>query len=625
MCGFVALYNIDGAPIDRDVLARMTDAQRHRGPDDQAFADFSVAGGKGAFGFNRLSIRDLSPKGRQPMTTTDGRVMAVYNGELYNADEQREHLVRRGHTFRGTSDTEVLLEMYRAYGIEETLARSNGMFALCLVDLAKERILLVRDRLGIKPLYFWQTPRTIAAASEVKSFLYHPDFSARLDEGHLAEHLAFRSCAGDRHLLRGVKQVEPGEWIDITRGELRRKRWWRPPVHTTWTRGFDAAVDAVDDAIDRAVGLQLVSDVPVGCQFSGGLDSSVVSAYANKRTKRGNYQSFSIIVDDPRFDETRWIDEAGKHLGVPGHRYQFGEREFAERLDRASWHLDQPLDHMNSIGIMRLAEGSREHVTVLLSGEGADEAFGGYSRFLRVLYRPALAVLAPLGARFSAFDRSRGKDSRDWFIRASSPILPAQLGALLGRDAYDDALDVRRAMFPNEGSFLSRCRAYELETFLVGLLKRQDKMTMASSLENRVPLLDHELVELVSSMPASYCVTRRPSRHPLERNTKRLLKTVAVRHFPKPFVYRKKEGFGMPIGTYLRSPSMQPLVEDLIASTSRRGLFDAGVMRSWWTSGQDEALWIAVAFELWARRFLDGVRSSRVDAAERSSASYHAS
>ncbi len=632
MCGFVALYNLSGAPIDRRVLAGMTDVQRHRGPDDQGFAAFSFARQEleldmramaprpfeGGLGFNRLSIRDLSPAGHQPMATPDGKTVIVYNGELYNADDEREALVRRGHVFRGSSDTEVLLAMYREYGLEEALARANGMFAFCLVDLPGRRIFLARDRLGIKPLYYWLGSRVFAAASEAKSFLVHPDFVARLDESNLAEHLAFRSCAGDRHLLRDVRQVEPGQWLELSAGgELRKTRWWRPPSVPTrvWRGRFERAVDEVEAALDRSVRMQLVSDVPVGCQFSGGVDSSLVSAFANRHASRGRYQTFSILVDDPRFNEERWIDVAGRHLGVSGHRFVFGAREFAAHLESAAWHLDEPLDHMNSLGIKLLAEGSKPHVTVLLSGEGADETFCGYPRFLRALLRPALAPLARLpaiGRRLAAFDRSRGADARDWFIRASSPILPRDLAALLGRDCYEEAMEVRRAMFPREGTFTARCRAYELETFLVGLLKRQDKMTMAHSLENRVPLLDHELVELVSSMPPSYCVSRRPAIRPLEHNTKRVLKAVAERHFPRSFVFRRKEGFGMPIGQYLASDALRPLLADVIGSATRRGLFDGRTIRRWSEQLDEplvaEAMWIVVAFELWARQFLDGAR-----------------
>lgn len=635
MCGFVALYDSSGAPIELGVLRAMTDAQRHRGPDDQGFAGFSLGTGtiepdvvarpgafEGGFGFNRLSIRDLSAHGHQPMVARGGRAVMVFNGEIYNADEQRDELVAKGHSFVGTSDTEVILALYREHGLDGMLERLNGMFAICLADLDARRFVIARDRLGIKPLYYWRSGSLIAVASEAKSFLAHPRFSARLDEESFSEYLAFRSCAKDRHLLSDVRQAEPGEVIDAAGADLRRRRYWRPPTARTWTRSYGEAVDAVEAQLEKSVKLQLVSDVPVGCQFSGGLDSSMVSAFANRHTKRrGHYQSFSILVDDPRFDEERWIDIAGRHLGVDGHKFRFGEREFASRLDRATWHLDQPLDHMNSIGIDLLAEGSRPHVTVLLSGEGADEVFGGYARFLRILYRPFLQPVAPafariprVGDKLATFGVSRGRGDRDWFIRASSPILPELVAQLTGqRHHYDRAMDLRRAMFPTEGDLLARCRAYELETFLVGLLNRQDKMTMRHSLENRVPLLDHDLVELVSGMPDDFSVTRRPSLHPLERNTKRILKRVAERHFDKSFVYRPKEGFGMPIARYFRSDAMRPIVERAIASARKRGVIDARVLERWWKEDLArpfiaEALWIGIAFELWAAQVLDGDR-----------------
>jgi len=633
MCGFVALFHFNARhTVDVETLRKMTAEQRHRGPDDVGFATFSLraqthapwAAGQadraheGGFGFNRLSIRDLSPAGHQPMASADGRLLMVFNGEIYNADDERPALVKRGHTFRGSSDSEVLIEMFREYGVDETLRRINGMFSIVLADLDRQRLVIVRDRLGIKPLYTWRTGSHLAVASEAKSFFQHPDFVAKLDRDNLAEHLVFRSCAASRHLLAGVQQVEPGEVLEIDpNGEVtRRSRYWRPGTTTTWTRSYAEAVDAVDAAVDRGVRTQLVSDVPVGCQFSAGVDSSLVSAYANHHQTKGQYQTFSIVVDDRRYDETPWIAEGERRLAVQGHRFRLSGKEFAERLESATWHLDQPLDHMNSIGIMLLAERSREHVTVLLSGEGADETFCGYSRFHRVLLRPVLGPIAPLlahvprvGTKLAGFDASRGATDRDWFIRSSSPVMPEHVTALTGdANAYEAAMDVRRAMFPTEGDLIARCRAYELETFLVGLLKRQDKMTMAHSMENRVPLLDHDIVDLVSGMPASYCVDLRPRRR--ERNTKRLLKKVACRHFPKSYVYRRKQGFGLPIAEYFQSTAMQPLLDDLMTSAARRGLFDARALRRWREQLHDpfivEAFWVAIAFELWARQVLDG-------------------
>lgn len=632
MCGFVALYNVDGRPVDRGVLVRMTERQRHRGPDDEGYASFALrpdsdiahfskeqrgpkTNHEGAFGFNRLSIRDLSPSGHQPMSTRDGRVLMVFNGEIYNADGFRSELARRGFELQGTSDSEVLLYLYRAYGIQETLRRVNGMFALCIADLDRGRLVLARDHLGVKPLYYWANGSVFAAASEAKSLLAHPEFTARLDESNLAEHLAFRSCAGDRHLLAGVKQVEPGEWLELGEGRTRRSHYWKPKTSGEWRGSFDDAVEAVEAAVDASVRRQLVSDVPVGCQFSAGVDSSLVSALANRHQTKGRYKTFSIVVDSPRYDESRWIEQGERLLSVEGHRFRFGSEEFSTRLERATWHLDEPLDHMNSIGIMLLAERSRAHVTVLLSGEGADETFGGYSRFHRVLFRPALAPLAPLlariphvGRKLAGFDSTRGADDRDWFIRASSPIGPAHVKSLTGRDGYESAVEVRRQMFPAEGDLIARCRAYELRTFLVGLLKRQDKMTMAHGIENRVPLLDHELVDLVCGMPSAFCVDRRPRRP--EHATKRVLKAVAARHFPDAYVYRRKEGFGMPIRSYLASPAVRPLVDDVLVSAKKRGLFNAGTMRSWYEHLDEplhtEAFWIALTFELWARQFLDG-------------------
>lgn len=646
MCGLVGVLNPVGRAVDLDVLCRMADIQRHRGPDDQGFCTFPLRAGAcvtpvdrrtqtdalahAAFGFNRLSIVDLSENGHQPMATPAGDIVMVFNGEIYNAEDHRQFLRSRGHDFRGRSDTEVLLLLYAELGIEGMLEHARGMFAIAIADLRVGKLFLVRDRLGIKPLYVTQAGESWVFSSEVKSFLEHPDFVSTLQESSLPEYVAFRYCAGDRSLLRGVRQVEPGQWVEISEAGLRAHTYWTPPLPEEPAGfSFSHAIDLVSHGIERAVKRQLVSDAPLGCQLSGGLDSSLVSAFANRGAGTGQggkgVEGFSIVVDDPAFTEELWIDAAAKSIGMPANKCHLDEEAFASRVARASWHLEQPLNHMNSVGILLLAERSKPSVSVLLSGEGADELFGGYGRFYRALLRRYAAPFAEVSTRLPAtsnplarsitkrlasFAHSEGRDDVGWFIRAASPMRRDLLAAAYSGASFERAIEERRTSVPEGSDFLARCRNYELRTYLVDLLVRQDKMTMAHSIENRVPLLDEDLVELVCSLPSSYCVRLFGSTTPLRHNTKILLKRAAERQFNREFVYRKKEGFGIPLARFLGSKSMQPLMHDLLDSTARRGLFDAKTVRRWYETDLEqpsvaEALWIFFAFELWARQYID--------------------
>jgi asparagine synthase (glutamine-hydrolysing) len=640
MCGFTGVYSPDPAPVSPRTLKEMAGAIRHRGPDDQGFCVASFAKGRiedltdttanVAFAFNRLSIVDLSAAGHQPMQSDDGTSAMVFNGELYNAPELRPGLEARGHRFRGHSDTEVLLRYITEHGLDGALAQSNGMFAFAWVDARRGRLALVRDRLGIKPLYWWSDGRQVLFASEVKALLKHPAFRAELDGARLDEYLTFRYCAEDRFLLKGVRQVPPGSTLLFEGStEPRIVRWWQVPErHPRQFRRMTEAAEEINSSVERSVQRQLLSDVPLGCQLSGGIDSSLVTVFATKHASRaGQFQGFSIVVDDPRLSEESWIDAAARQVGTPVNKFVLTVDDFISRIDQATWHLDQPLNHPNSIGILLLAQRSKPSVTVLLSGEGADEVFGGYPRFMRLKLMPWLRPLAPLaarlpgvGRRLAPFDRTVAKDEVDWFLRSSAQMHPQWLARLRPGANFEWAVQTRRAAFPTQGSLLSRCIRYELSTHLVDLLVRQDKMTMAYSIENRVPLLDHELVELAATLPERQLVAFRPGADPsFARSTKRVLKQVARRYFDDSFVFRPKQAFGMPLTAAFRSPAMRTLMEDVVLpGTKSRHTFDPESVREVWRAAETdsvaaEAMWTVAAFEIWAHRFLSPAASRAVN------------
>lgn len=634
MCGIAGFLNLDGAPADVCTISRMTDLQRHRGPDDQGIRLFSLSDGaseevtpghtivreyEGALGFNRLKILDLTRCGHQPMTGSDGQVIIAFNGEIYNAFDFRPELERAGFRFRSRTDTEVILYLYEHFGLEGMLERLNGMFAIVIVDLRSREMLIARDHFGIKPVYWTVAESSLLFGSEAKSFLAHPSFRAEVAAEHLDEFLAFRYVAGEQSLLKGVTQLPPGHYLRVKDGHIATHRYWAVPDRPDKADWSEArALEEVDRALRNSVRAQLQSDVKVGCQLSGGIDSSLVAVLARSHFD-ANMETFSIVFDDPAFSERPWIEQAATAARAERHFSTLTPQFFLDTLDQASWHMDQPMSHPNSLGIWLLARDARPHVTVLLSGEGADEVFGGYSRFyyanLRRPLGPWLPVLRHLPVAGRKLQPHLGSEPVEAFINASRFQDPAHLRQLRPEMNLASAMVKRRAIFQSAtGGHLDRCLKYSLQTYLVDLLVRQDKMTMAHSIENRVPFLDRQLVDLARMLPSrclvsdSVMLATRPV-----HATKVILKRLARRFFDEGFVYRRKSGFPLPLADYFASRPFETLMEDrLLPRMSQRGWVDAGAVRRRWkvmtraSQGEAESLWIAIALEIWAQQFIDG-------------------
>jgi asparagine synthase (glutamine-hydrolysing) len=635
MCGIAGFVNLDGAPADASVIARMTELQRHRGPDDQGLRLFSLSSGcsqeiiadlagappdcEGALGFNRLKILDLTQCGHQPMVGGDGRVILAFNGEIYNAFDYRAELERAGCQFRSRTDTEVILHLYERHGWQGMLDRLNGMFAIVIVDLRSREVLMARDHFGIKPLYWTVAGSTLLFASEVKSFLAHASFRAECATEHLDEYLAFRTVSGEDTLLKGVRHLAPAHSLRLAGGRITTGRYWAPSDSSARRSLSDAqALDNVDRVLRASVRSQLQSDVKVGCQLSGGIDSSLVALFARSHFD-ANMETFSVVFDDPAYSERPWIEQAATAARAKMHLSTLTPEIFVETLDRVSWHMDQPVSHPNSIGIWLLARDARREVTVLLSGEGADEVFGGYSRFyyanLRRTLSPWLPVLRRVPVGGKKLVPHLGSESIEAFINASRFQHPDHLRELRPGMNLAPAMVKRRVQFLASGrSHLDRCLQYSMQTYLVDLLVRQDKMTMAHSVENRVPFLDRHLVDLARSL-SPHCLVSGSMIHlarPM-RATKVILKALARRTFSETFVYRRKSGFPLPLAQFFATPAFQSLMEErLLPGMAGRGWLDAGAVRRRWkalpgaSQGDAEALWIAVALELWAQQFLDG-------------------
>jgi len=633
MCGIAGFVNLDGAPADARVLAQMTDVQRHRGPDDRGLGLFSLGGGtfhavdggrarpdgilEGALGFNRLKILDLSDHGHQPMANADGTVVIAFNGEIYNAFDYVQELESAGFRFRSRTDTEVILYMYEKFGLDGMLERLNGMFAIVIVDLRAHELHLIRDHLGIKPLYWTIAGSTLMFASEAKAFLSHPAFRAELDAEVVDEYLAFRFVSGEGSLLKNVHQLRPGHCVRVTAAGPTVRRYWQIPEGEKTQFSEPEAVDRLDMLLRNSVASQLLSDVKVGCQLSGGIDSSLVCMMARSGFT-ADMDTFSVVFDNPAYSEEHWISVAANVAKADSHRFPLTPQFFFDTLDQASWHMDQPMGHPNSLGIWLLAKRSRELVTVLLSGEGADEVFGGYTRFYYAGLRPKVSPWLPLlklaPNMAHRLERQFGGEPVDTFISSSLFQRPEEVIGLRPEADFERVMVRRRALFAEGHSdHVSNCIKYEMQTYLVDLLMRQDKMTMAHSVENRVPFLDRHLVSFARKLPIPLLVSTTAARRSAAmRGTKVILKKLAHRTFDERFVYRQKSGFSLPLSHYFADRRFEALMEDrLLPGMRDRGVVDAAAVRQQWKALESqpaaaaETLWISVALELWAQAFLN--------------------
>lgn len=641
MCGFAGFIYYDNHTVDPEVIRSMTHIQRHRGPDDQAFCTFdfpnksvqlfasgnpalspsaspSTTSFRGALGFNRLSVLDTSQRGRQPMSSRDGSVYILMNGEIYNSPELREVLLHEGIRFQSRTDTEVVLQWYFKYGWDNLLSKLNGMFALCILDMNHKRCLLARDPIGVKPLYLATLPQGLLFASEAKSFLKHPQFRFDIDTESLDEFVMFRYVADHRTLMRGVRLLPPGHWLDAARPDMEPRSYWTLPTGSASDDRISTAT-TLEQELQKSVQMQMLSDVKLGCQLSGGIDSSLISILAAESADQ-ELDAISVTLDDPNYSEEFWIDQAARQAGVQVHKFGLSSEWFANNFLRAAWHLDQPINHPNTLGILLLAQRAKPKVTVLLSGEGADEVFGGYPRFFyQMLLRKhrfvirVMSKLPFLGIWIHRKFRLGETREDDRLILSTSRMDPAMANRVYPSFKLDRALERRRWILQRTpgGSFLKRYLNYEIETYLQEMLVRQDKMTMAVGVENRVPFLDHRLVELVRNIPDQELVSSRWrwGRNAVEKNTKIALKDMAARFFGRKFSYRKKSGFGLPLREFLSAEAFAPIAQELLCAVSKRGLFDGAFIRELWNRRESaseqeiETLFIMFSFEAWASQF----------------------
>jgi asparagine synthase (glutamine-hydrolysing) len=634
MCGIAGYINTDNSQIaNTSVIKNMLTIQQHRGPDDSGIMAFSLTNNtakeyayqeqqiitaplEGILGFNRLSILDLSKNGHQPMCSPDGKVILTMNGEIYNAFDLKPELVADGYVFKSTTDTEVVLALYLKYGFRGMVEKLNGMFAIVVLDLRESKLYITRDRFGIKPMYYYNKNGVLAFSSELKCFYSLEGFKAELNEAMLDEYLLFRNNL-HHTLIKDIQCVVPGHYLTYSHASGISSTQYFDINHYSRNASNSSSLQeelaALQQTLKESVQSQLMSDVKLGCQLSGGIDSSLVTWLAKEIKQDDLLESVSIVFDSQQFSEKPYIDKVAKQLDIISHQFPLQSDYYQQQIEKATWHFEQPINHPNTIGIYLLAQKAKDYVTVLLSGEGADEVFGGYGRFYTVMY-PYTSKQFWAGLKNSGSEAlSYLKHFSDPFNRANLNIaqMSTSMATSLKRDFdYDKATSERRKIFDNlTGSVFDKQVKYDISTYLPDLLTRQDKMSMAHSIENRVPFLDNNVVEKSFHIPEKYLVKKKTSE---TKNTEKyILKKMCAAVFGDDFAFRDKMGFGIPIREFMSKPLFYSyLKEDLLPSMKKRNLLNTTKIEQWINNlatihpRELDALWVVVSLEIWMKQFI---------------------
>jgi asparagine synthase (glutamine-hydrolysing) len=648
MCGIAGVLNLSGDPLEDPAVAiRMASFLAHRGPDEEG----SLKDGPITFGFRRLSIIDPNG-GHQPVANEGETIWTMLNGEIYNFVELRDQLQQQGHRFRTRSDTEVIVHAYESYGLD-FVQRLRGMFAIALWDRERRRVVLARDRIGKKPLFWSVRNGQLAFASEIKALFKWPGLDRTLDPEAIHDYLSFLSVPAPKSIFKTVHKLLPAHLLiaDTDTGRVETKRYWQVQPRPDRNKPRSYFVDGLRDLLEESVRLRLRSDVPLGALLSGGLDSTAVVGLMSKQPTAGAVKTFSMGFQDAHFDETHYARLAAQAFGTDHIEEVVGPIS-VELLQRLVWFLDEPFADSSAIPTYQVSRIARQHVTVVLSGDGGDELFAGYPRYQ---YARSLQRLARLPGFLRAGTSWLSQEGHRLLV-ARQPVAaeglrrlckaldlsglpePQRILALLSyydetdkRSLYNpefmaqlngysslNVVNGQMAKFSDGGEPIAAFMAHDLETNLADdSLVKVDRMSMACSLEVRSPLLDHKLVEFASSIPPEFKL--RGSR------TKLIFKEALSDILPTEIMHRGKQGFDVPFGGWFKSGEWRVLLEDCLSKESvrRRGIFSPAVVEDMRqailseTTGQSLGLsthqiwhrvWILIMFELWARQYLDRLR-----------------
>ncbi|MCI0487081.1 MAG: asparagine synthase (glutamine-hydrolyzing) [Blastocatellia bacterium] len=629
MCGICGI----AAPIesDRNVseaqLVAMRDALSHRGPDDAGlFID-----GRVGLGHRRLSIVDLGG-GHQPMSNETGTVWISYNGEVYNHRELRQTLEERGHIYRSESDTETIVHLYEEHG-PRAVERLRGMFAFAIMDRDRRRLVLARDRLGIKPLYYTLADDgTIYFASEIKALIEGGAVKPEINYDALADYAANRYTSGEETLFRGVKRLLPGHTLVWSEGRIEIERYWDVSfAKSDESLGEKEYIERFTELFHESVRLRLMADVPLGMFLSGGIDSSAIVAAMSEMT-REPVKTFSVAFAEREANELEYARTVARAFGTDHHEILVSAEQFFDALPALVYQEDEPIAHPSSVPLYFVSRLAAEHVKVVLTGEGSDEMLAGYGKYRKTVYNLALGrayhKIMPDGIRraiakaiyeMKGSSRARQKLTRTFLClspdieeiyfdnfsvfsrRMQQGLFTAETRERTGADPYRASLDLMGEQ--DAEALLDRLLAADVKTYLHELLMKQDQMSMAASIESRVPFLDHELVEFAAALPVKMKLRGLTTKYILRRAMKGRL--------PEEILTRRKMGFPVPVGAWLRGPFRFMLDEYVLSPrASERGIFDAAYVRELVARHQagenhTERLWALVNFEIWQRRFFD--------------------
>jgi asparagine synthase (glutamine-hydrolysing) len=631
MCGICGFYEYKThKPVDAQVLGDMLNALYHRGPDDSGgYLDKDLA-----LGMRRLSIIDLSG-GRQPISNEDGSIITVFNGEIYNYRNLREQLQSRGHTFLTASDTEVIVHLYEDFG-EDCVQHLRGMFGFAVWDTRRQRLFLARDRLGIKPLYYTQAGGPLIFGSEIKAILQHPAVHARRNDEGLSNFLSLKYVPAPQTMFDGIFALPPGCTLTCDASGVRVRRYWDLSFanHPNGHRSEESYAEQLEALLRECVKLHLVSDVPFGAFLSGGLDSSTIvalmSEYLNEPVKT---YSVGFEGDAETFSELPYARTIAEKFHTDHHEVVIRPSHLIGLAEKVIWHLDQPLADHATLANFMVAELASRQVKMVLTGEGGDELFAGYARYagerlaplFQLVPRPAKSLALAASAHIPQLRRQKlalyalcqpEEAARfvSWFPLFNSEMKQALLTKEL-RDAPNgdaDAVFAEHLARTDATEPLNRMLYVDTKLWLPDLLlARGDKMSMAASLEARVPLLDHTLVEFAASLPQHLKVKGLTRKY--------LLKKTSQAWLPPEIIHRKKQGFPMPSSMWLRKEA-RSFVRDVLSPSAirRRGLFDALFVEKLISEHESgfadhgSLVWGLLSVELWHRVFLDSkVRPAR--------------
>jgi asparagine synthase (glutamine-hydrolysing) len=631
MCGIYGVMDFTGnAPRCGPLLTRMGQVVEHRGPNDHGHYEGRGVG----LGMRRLSIIDVAG-GHQPITNEDETLWLVLNGEIYNFRSLREELTKKGHTFRTRTDTEVIVHLYEEEGAN-FFKRLRGMFGLALWDAKRERLILGRDRIGEKPLYVRREPGRLLFASELKSILQADNVPRRLNLAALEEYLALGYVPAPLTMLEGIEKVLPGHYLIANSGRVEDHEYWDVPFDRAEKRSEAEWIELVREKLLETVQLQLVSDVPLGAFLSGGIDSSTIVAAMARLTDRP-VKTYSIGYEGELsyYNELPFASIVARAFGTDHHEI-IVRPEVSDLLPKLVWHLDEPIADSACLTTYLVSKLARESVTVILSGVGGDELFGGYRRYLGDSVRrwygflPDLVRRGLLPAIFKRIPQDRATLWKDYARYAAAFVKTAEQEpasrymsyvTLFSRDSQRELLRAHDNAYSNDAAAQALLRAFarctdsdglhriiyaDLKTSLPDdLLALTDRMSMAASVECRAPLVDYELVELASRIPSNLKVRG--------MTLKYLLKKAVAPWLPREVIKRKKRGFGAPVGAWLRR-ELQPLVRELLSEehVRRRGLFHWPAVKNILRGHEDQRsdysdhIFALITFEIWCRIYLDG-------------------